>query len=391
MKTSTQCVLLDEDERFGAVSTPIYQTATFRQPTATEFGEYDYSRTANPTRTQLEKKLAQLEHGKYGAAFASGMAAITAVTRLLEFGDEILASDDLYGGSIRLLEQILPRQGIAVRYVDAADLDAVEEGFSQATKLLLIETPTNPLLRISDVRELAEIAHSKNALLAVDNTMLSPCLQNPLNFGADVVIHSATKFLCGHSDVTSGAVITNDQELYLRLAFIQNAEGSALSPFDSWLLLRGIKTLALRVERQSENALKVTEFLKSRPEVTAVFYPGLAEHPGHELHLKQATGGGSVISFTTGDVARSKRFVESTRLCSIAVSFGSVNSSISLPCYMSHASIPESMRSRLAPPPDLVRLSVGIEDIEDVIEDLEQAFDAIKSRSAGAEVLAASG
>jgi len=383
MKPSTQCVLLDEDERFGSVSTPIYQTATFRQPTATEWGEYDYSRTANPTRTQLEKKLAQLEHAKYGAAFASGMAAITAVTRLVGSGDEILASDDLYGGSIRLLEQILPRQGIAVRYVDTTDLNAVPEAFSPSTKLLLVETPSNPLLRISDIAGLAEIAHARNALLAVDNTMLSPCLQNPLDLGADLVIHSATKFLCGHSDVMSGAVVTNSDELYRQIAFVQNAEGAALSPFDSWLLLRGIKTLALRVGCQTRNALQVAEFLAARSEVRAVYYPGLKDHPGHELHSKQATGGGSVISLTTGDVDLSKRLVESTRLCSIAVSFGSVNSSISLPCYMSHASIPESMRSRLAPPPDLIRLSIGIEDVDDVISDLTQAFESASGTCGG--------
>jgi cystathionine beta-lyase len=303
------------------------------------------------------------------------MAAITAVTRLLECGDEILASDDLYGGSIRLLEQILPRQGITVRYVDATDLDAVTSAVSDRTKLILIETPTNPLLRISDIAGLAAIAHTKAAILAVDNTMLSPCLQNPLDLGADIVIHSATKFLCGHSDVTAGAVVTNNEELHKQIGFLQNAEGSALSPFDSWLLLRGIKTLSLRVERQTENALKAAQFLSARTEVTDVYYPGLEDHPHHALHSRQASGGGSVISFTTGDVERSRRFVEATRLCSIAVSFGSVNSSISLPCYMSHASIPESMRSRLAPPADLIRLSVGIEDIDDIIADLEQAFE----------------
>jgi cystathionine beta-lyase len=378
MKSPTLCVLLDEDERYGAVSTPIYQTATYRQPNATEWGEYDYSRTANPTRTQLEKKLAQLEHGHFAAAFASGMAAITAVTRLLESGDQILASDDLYGGSIRLLEQILPRQGIPVSYVDATDLDAVASAVSHKTKLILIETPTNPLLRISDIAGLAEITRERDAILAVDNTMLSPCLQNPLDLGADIIIHSATKFLCGHSDVMAGAVVTNNEELYKQIAFLQNAEGSALSPFDSWLLLRGIKTLSLRVERQTENALKVAQFLAARSEVKDVYYPGLENHPGHELHVLQSAGGGSVISFTTGDVELSRRFVEATRLCSIAVSFGSVNSSISLPCYMSHASIPKSMRARLAPPADLIRLSVGIEDIDDVIADLEQAFDAVQ-------------
>lgn len=381
MRYSTRCVQLDKGERFGSVSPPIYQTATFLQPTATEFGEYDYSRSGNPTRTQLEKKLACLEHGDFASAFASGMAAITAISRLLEAGDEIIASDDLYGGSVRLLEQVLPRQGITVRYVDATDLVAVENAISTRTKLFLIETPTNPFLRISDIGSLAKLAHLHKALLAVDNTMLSPVNQNPLDHGADIVIHSATKFLCGHSDVTAGAVITNNERLYQRLAFVQNAEGSALAPFDSWLLLRGIKTLALRVERQCDSAAEVASFLVSRPEVKAVYYPGLATHDHHVTHQKQSSGAGSVISFTTGSVERSKRFVESLDLCSIAVSFGSVNTTASLPSHMSHASIPESLRDRLAPPPDLIRLSIGIEDPQDILEDLEQAFSTLTNES----------
>jgi cystathionine beta-lyase len=377
MKTATQCVLSDEDDRFGAISTPIYQTATFRQTSATEFGEYDYSRTANPTRTQLEKKLAELEKGSHAAAFASGMAAITVVTRLLSSGDEVLASDDLYGGSIRLLEKLLPRQGIVVRYVDTADLSAVANSITSRTRLLLTETPSNPQLRIADIAGLADIAHSSSALLAVDNTMMSPCLQQPLKSGADIVIHSATKALSGHSDVTSGAVITADDDLHRQISFIQNAEGTALAPFDSWLLLRGIKTLALRVERQNDNARKVAEYLATRPEIDSLYYPGQPDHPGREIHRRQATGDGSVISFTTGDGARSKSLVESTRVCSITVSFGSVNSSISMPCFMSHASIPESLRSRIGPPGDLVRLSIGIEDVDDIITDLDKAFSAI--------------
>ena len=384
MKTSTRCVELDNEERFGAISTPIYQTATFRQPSATEFGEYDYSRTANPTRAQLEKKLARLEHGKFATAYASGMAAITAVSRLLEIGDEILASDDLYGGSVRLLEQVLPRQGISVRYVDASDLESVEASCSAHTRLILVETPTNPLMRIADIDEIARIAHSQKALLAVDNTMLSPCLQNPLDHGADIVIHSATKFLCGHSDVLSGAVVTNSAEIHRKLAFVQNAEGSALSPFDSWLLLRGIKTLSLRVERQCENAAEIAGFLRTRSEIKAVYYPGLTSHPGHDIHAKQASAGGSVISFTTGESSLSKRLVENLRLCSIAVSFGSVNSSVSMPCYMSHASIPEPLRDRLAPPDDLIRLSTGIEDVDDIFEDLQRAIEVTFSLRAEA-------
>jgi cystathionine beta-lyase len=376
MKNATRCVQLDKNDQFGAVSPPIYQTATFLQPTATEFGEYDYSRSANPTRTQLESKLAQLEYGAFAAAFASGMAAIAAVSRLLEAGDEIIASDDLYGGSVRLLEEILPRQGITVRYADTTNISDVLLSMTSKTKLILVETPTNPFLRVSDIAGLAQAAHARGALLAVDNTMLSPCLQNPLLHGADIVIHSATKFLCGHSDVTAGALITNNAEIYRQIAFVQNAEGTALGPFDSWLLLRGLKTLALRVERQSSSALKVAEFLSAQPVVQSVFYPGSGESAGNDIHLRQAPGGGSVISFTTGDSEISRRIVESTELCSIAVSFGSVNSTISMPCYMSHASIPEKLRERLAPPPDLVRLSVGIEDVEDIIEDLEQAIGA---------------
>lgn len=383
MKTSTRCVHLNsEDDTYGAISPPIYQTATFRQPTATEFGEYDYTRTANPTRNLLEQKLAELEGGRYATAFASGMAAITALTRLVESGDEIVAGDDLYGGTVRLFEKVLPRQGIHVRYCDTTDLDEVRSAITTRTRLILIETPSNPLLRISDIRSLAELAHGAGALLAVDNSMLSPCFQQPLALGADLVLHSATKFLCGHSDVTAGAVITNESGLQERIAFQQNAEGAGLAPFESWLLLRGIKTLALRVERQNATALKVAEFLASHPAVERVYYPGLANHTGHRLHRNQAEGDGAVISFTTGDAKLSERLAESARLFTIAVSFGSVNSVISLPCRMSHASIPEALRRRLAPPADLVRISVGIEDAFDLIDDLDQALAAAVGLSA---------
>jgi cystathionine beta-lyase len=242
------------------------------------------------------------------------------------------------------------------------------------TRLILIETPSNPLFRISDIRELSLIARDARALLAVDNSMLSPILQQPLNFGADVVVHSATKFLSGHSDVTAGALIANDRELHKKFSFQQNAEGAGLSPFESWLLLRGIKTLALRVERQNASAEKIARFLQTCAEVSQVFYPGLAEHPGSEIHKRQADGNGAVVSFTTGDEKLSAEIVESTRLFKVAVSFGSVGSTISLPCRMSHASIPSALRDRLAPPSDLVRLSIGIEDVDDLLEDLERAF-----------------
>ena len=377
LKAATRCVkLLSADDQHGAVVPPIYQTATFRQPGAVEFGEYDYSRSGNPTRSVLEQQLAELEGGAHACAFASGMAAITALTRTLNSGDEMIAGDDLYGGTVRLLERVLSRQAVTVRYVDATDPAAVKDALSPRTKLILIESPSNPLLRISDIRSLSQIAAAAGVLLAVDNSMLSPILQQPLSLGADFVIHSATKFLCGHSDVTAGAVVTNDATLHEQIAFQQNAEGAALAPFESWLLLRGLKTLALRVERQNESAAKIAEFLQIHDAIKNVYYPGLKNHPGYQLQRSQAAGDGSVITFTTGDAEASRKIVEATKLFTIAVSFGSVGSTISLPCYMSHASIPAALKEKLAPPEDLIRLSVGIEDPGDLIEDLQQALTA---------------
>jgi cysteine-S-conjugate beta-lyase len=377
MKISTRCVrAASGHDPYGAVSPPIYQTATFRQPSAVEFGEYDYSRTANPTRALVEEQIAVLEGGRHACAFASGMAAITAVTRLVQAGEEILAGDDLYGGTIRLLSQVAPRLRIAVRWVDATDPQAVAAAISPTTRLLLVETPTNPLLRIADLARLAEVVRPRGVLLAVDNSLLSPCLQQPLALGADLVIHSATKFLCGHGDVCAGAVVTDDPELHRRLAFHLNAEGAGLAPFDSWLLLRGMKTLALRVERQCASARRIADLLARHSHVREVFFPTLAAPAALEIHERQASGPGAVISFTTGDAELSRRIVEATRLFTIAVSFGSIGSSISLPCHMSHASVPAELRGRLGPPPDLVRLSVGIEDVEDLTADLEQALAA---------------
>jgi cystathionine beta-lyase len=377
MKTATRCVHgASGNDPHGAVSPPIYQTATFRQPSAVDFGEYDYSRTANPTRALVEEQVAALEGGRHACAFASGMAALAAVTRLVPAGGEILAGDDLYGGTIRLLSQVAPRQGVAVRWVDASDPQAVAEAISPATRLLLVETPTNPLLRIADLARLAGIVRPRGVLLAVDNSLLSPCLQRPLALGADLVIHSATKFLCGHADVCAGAVVTDDPELHRRLAFHLNAEGSGLAPFDSWLLLRGMKTLALRVERQCASAVRIAEFLAGHPAVRQVFFPTLAPPAARQVHERQASGPGAVISFTTGDPQLSRRVVESARLFTIAVSFGSIGSSISLPCHMSHASVPAELRGRLGPPADLVRLSVGIEDAGDLVADLEGALES---------------
>lgn len=379
MKLSTRCVQLGRgDDTHGAIVPPIYQTATFEQPAATEFGEYDYTRSGNPTRTLLEEQLADLEVASHACAFASGMAALAALTRIVKAGEEIIAGDDLYGGTVRLLDRISSHQNISVRYVDTTDCNELRKLVTSRTRLILIETPSNPLFRISDIRELASIAKETGAYLAVDNSMLSPVFQQPLDLGADIVVHSATKFLCGHSDVTAGALITNDQVLHQQFAFQQNAEGAGLSPFESWLLLRGLKTLALRVQRQNESAGKIARFLQARTDVTQVFYPGLT---GHAVHERQARGSGAVISFTTGDEKLSAEIVETTRLFKIAVSFGSVGSTISVPCRMSHASIPSALRDRLAPPSDLVRLSVGIEHADDLIADLDRAF-AVNSREA---------
>lgn len=375
MKTSTRCVQLGvANDIHGAIVPPIYQTATFEQPTATDFGDYDYTRSGNPTRAILEQQLAILEDAQYASAFGSGMAALTALTRMVRPGEEIIAGDDLYGGTVRLLERIKSAQNVTVHYVDTTDANAVRRIATPQTRLILIETPSNPLFRISDIRELSRIAREVGALLAVDNSMLSPVFQRPLNFGADIVIHSATKFLCGHSDVTAGAVITDDKSVHEEIAFQQNAEGSGLSPFESWLLIRGLKTLALRIERQNESARKIAEFLQSSPSISRVYYPGLETHPGYQIHRRQSEGDGGVVSFITGDAEFSARLVEATRLFRIAVSFGSVGSTISLPCRMSHASIPLALRGRLGPPDDLVRLSVGIEDVDDLIEDLGQAL-----------------
>jgi cystathionine beta-lyase len=380
MKLATRCVQgtpgRDRRDPYGATVPPIYQTATFRQPNAHEFGEFDYSRTANPTRAEAEAQIAALEGGRFACAFASGMAALVAATRLVPAGGEILAGDDLYGGTVRLLARVVPALGVRVRHVDAADPAAVEAAISPDTRLLLVETPTNPLLRIADLPRLAALARRHRALFAVDNSLLSPCLQRPLALGADLVVHSATKSLGGHGDVCAGAVVTDDAALHERLAFHLNAEGTGLAPFDSWLLLRGIKTLALRVERQGATAARIAALLAGHRHVREVFYPALAPPAVRAVHERQASGAGSVVSFTTGDPERSRRIVEAARLFSIAVSFGAVGSSISLPCRMSHASIPEPLRGKLGPPPDLIRLSVGIEDAGDLIADLEAALEA---------------
>jgi cystathionine beta-lyase len=372
---------------FRPMATPIYQTATFEQAEATAFGPYDYSRSGNPTRTVLEEQIASLENGTRGFCFSSGMAAISTITRLLRTGDEILADSDLYGGTCRLFTRVLERTGITARYADACDEEAFAGLIHERTRLLYLESPTNPLLRVIDIRRIAELAHANGALLAVDSSAMSPYLQNPLDLGADIVLHSATKYLCGHSDVTGGVIVVKDEELAKQIYFLQNAEGNALGPFDAFLFLRGMKTLKLRLDCQQKNAQTIAEFLAAHPQVTAVNYPGLPTSPGYLLQRKQARGAGAVLSFTTGSKELSRKIVEAARMFSICVSFGSINSTISLPGSMSHASVPPEVGELRELPSDLVRISVGIEDAGDLISDLEQAFaaSAVPAEVAGDE------
>jgi cystathionine beta-lyase len=356
------------------MATPIYQTATFEQESAVEFGRYDYSRSGNPTRTVLEDQLAALENGSRAFAFASGMAAVSAVLKLVGPDEEIVAGHDLYGGTYRLLSRLVERKGAVVRYARSAALPSFREALSPRTRLVFVESPTNPLMDTVDIRALAALAHERGALLCIDNSLMSPALQRPLELGADVVVHSATKFLCGHSDVTAGAIIVRRPEVADQVYFWQNAEGTALAPFDSYLLLRGLKTLDVRVKRQQKTALRLARYLKQNHAVRRVHYPGLVDHPGSDLHAAQARGPGSIICFETGSTVSSRRFVESLKLFAITVSFGSVNSSVSLPAHMSHASIPPAVRASRCLPDDLVRLSVGIEAGADLLEDIEQSL-----------------
>ncbi len=363
---------------YRPTATPIYQTATFEQEHADSFGDFDYSRSGNPTRKVLEELVAKLEGGQRGFAFASGMAAITAVARTLRAGDEILADSDLYGGTCRLFTRVLERSGITAHYADAGDLETFAAKITPRTRIIYAESPTNPLLRVLDLRALAALAHANGALLVVDNSLMSPYLQRPLELGADVVLHSATKFLCGHADVTGGMVVVRDEKLGGDIAFLQNAEGNALAPFDCFLLQRGLKTLKLRLDAQQRNAQAIAEFLAADARVGHVFYPGLTHSP---LQRSQASGAGSVLSFTAHSTEAAKAIAENAKMFQICVSFGSVHSTISLPAAMSHASVPPEIAATRVLPPELVRISVGIEDSGDLIADLDQALTAAASHA----------
>jgi len=358
------------DERTGAVSYPIYQVSTYGQKGPGEHLGYEYSRTGNPTREALENVIASMEEGKRGLAFASGMAAITAVLMLFSKGDHLIVSDDVYGGTYRVLSKVFENLGIEASYVNTSDLHRVEGAIRDNTRALYVETPTNPLLKITDIKAVARLAQKHDLMSVVDNTFLTPYWQKPLAFGADIVIHSATKYIGGHSDVVAGLVVTKDEKLGEKLHFIQNSTGGILGPFDSWLLMRGIKTLGVRMERHEQNARELAAWLDTLPEVRKVYYPGIPEHPGHETHKKQAGGFGGMISFELQTPELADKLLRNVKVITLAESLGAVESLISLPAKMTHASIPEEERKARGISNSLVRLSVGIENVEDLKEDI---------------------
>ncbi|MDR0648936.1 MAG: PLP-dependent aspartate aminotransferase family protein [Synergistaceae bacterium] len=366
----------DSEEACGALVPPIFQAVTFRQPEIGVEIPFDYSRAANPTRSVLERQIALLEEGCAGFAFASGMAAITAVFFLFDEGGEILVPLDLYGGTYRLLDVYFKKFGISWRIVDTTDAASLEREFSPETRAILLETPTNPLLRVSDIAEVSRVAHRHGALVIADNTFLSPYFQRPLPLGADIVVHSATKYLGGHNDVLAGLVAMKDEALAERFSEVQKATGGVLAPFDSYLLLRGIKTLGLRMERETENATAIARWLSGRRGVERVYYPGLESDPGHEVLKKQATGAGALLSFELSPAHSIKEFFMSLKIITPAESLGAVESLACHPATMSHASVPPEMRARMGISDRLVRLAIGIEGQDSLIADLDRAFAA---------------
>ena len=368
----------EPDPATGAVTIPIYQTSTYVQEGLGKHKGFEYARTQNPTRTALEKNMAVLEGGVAGYAFASGMAATTALTQLLlKQGDHAICSDNVYGGTFRLFDKIVRHYGIEFTYINTSDLRNVEKAMRPNTRMVFIETPTNPLMSITDIRGVSELAHGADCRVVVDNTFMSPYFQRPLELGADIAVHSTTKYLNGHSDSVGGVAVLKRKEDAERLQFIQNAAGAILSPFDSWLVLRGIKTLPVRMEAHHANGMAVAQYLTRKKEVRKIYYPGLPDHPGYGLAKKQMTGFGGMIAFDLGGLDRAKRFLERVKLCSLGESLGGVETLISHPATMTHASVPAEERARLGITDGLVRISVGIEDVEDVIADLENAFAAL--------------
>ncbi len=365
------------DPAYGSVMPPIYQTSTYAQSTPGGHKGFEYSRSGNPTRSALERSFASIENGKYGLAFSSGLAAIDAVIKLLEPGDEVISINDLYGGTYRLFKQVFEKFGIKFQFIGMEKAESVQDYITSKTKLIWIETPTNPMLNIIDIEAIGKIAREKNILFAVDNTFATPYLQQPLDLGADIIMHSATKYLGGHSDVVMGALVVNDKELADRLYFIQNASGAVCGPQDSFLVLRGIKTLHVRMQRHCENGRAVAEFLDSHPKIEKVFWPGLETHPNHEIAKKQMKDFGGMLSFSTkgNDYDQAIKIVEKLKVFTLAESLGGIESLAGHPASMTHASIPKKEREKTGVLNSLIRLSVGIEDIDDLIADLKQALE----------------
>ncbi len=366
----------EADPTTGAVMTPIYQTSTYQQKAPGDHKGFEYSRGTNPTRKALEDCLAALENGKFGLAFSSGMAATDCVLRLLKPGDEVVTGDDLYGGSYRIFTKVYEPLGIVFKFVNTSDVKAVEDAITDKTKLIWVETPTNPTLKLADIEAIGKVAKAKNILYAVDNTFASPYLQNPLDLGADIVMHSVTKYLGGHSDVVMGALIVNDEELYKQLWFYYNACGGTPGPQDAFLVLRGIKTLHLRMKAHCENGRKVAEYLKNHPKVEKIYWPGFEDHPGHDVAKKQMKDFGGMVSIVLkgADLAETFRIASGFKVFTLAESLGGVESLINHPATMTHGSIPKETREKVGVVDNLLRLSVGIEDAEDLIADLEQAL-----------------
>jgi cystathionine beta-lyase/cystathionine gamma-synthase len=376
MGFSTECIHAGQEPEpvTGAVTYPIFQTSTYVQPKLGEHKGYEYARTKNPTRSVLEANLAALEGGKFGHCFASGMSATDTVLRMLKSGDHVVAGENMYGGSYRLFSRVCEKFGLQFSYVDTSNPEAFRAALKPNTKLVFLESPTNPMMTLTDITACSKIAHDAGALVVVDNTFCSPYLQKPIELGADIVVHSTTKFLNGHSDSVGGVVVSNSAEVAEQIGFLQNAVGAILSPFDSFLILRGVKTLAVRMKQHEENGRAMADYLSRHAKVKKLYYPGLPDHPQHALAKKQMNGFGSMISFELGSKENAAKFLNRVKLCSLAESLGGVETLISHPETMTHASVPVADRQRLGITPGLVRISVGIEDIEDLIADVENAF-----------------
>ena len=366
----------EPDPTTGAVSVPIYQTSTYAQDGLGKHKGYEYARTQNPTRTALEKNIAALENARFGFAFASGMSAIDASLKLVKAGDHVILGDNTYGGTFRLFNKILSNYGVEFSLADSSDAANFEQAFRPNTKLVFVETPTNPVMSVTDLKAISDLSHARGAKVICDNTFMSPYFQRPIDHGVDIVVHSTTKYLNGHSDSVGGFVALNDEADAEWIGFVQNGIGAILSPFDSFLVLRGTKTLAVRMEAHDRNGRVVANFLAEHPRVQRVYYPGLTSHPQHELASRQQTGFGGMVSFETGSLENATRVLEGVKLCTLGESLGGVETLISHPASMTHASVPIETRERLGITDGLVRISVGIEDVEDILTDLDQALAA---------------